>query len=334
MERKVISVLKLKHGEKREVCGFYKKPLDLLLFAGSLREKNKISNIFKTLVCLLMFAVFFAGYEGKEGVSQELSGELSKEKKKMPQKLSGELKIAGCNGLRSAIQECAKRFMEKYPKVKITVSGGGCDYGIKGAGEGEIDIGLAGRNAKPEEKEKYPDLKLVVIGKKAIAIIVHSNNPVRELTLEQASKIFAGDITNWKELGGFDKDIHVIIREEGIGRKMFEKLVMRPYKKKITANATVKLSYEEVKATVSKDKSSIGYILLGYLDNTVKPLKINGVEPTIQNVLSGDYPITKTFYLITKGEPSELEKAFIDFVLSEEGQKIMEDMGYIRIKIN
>lgn len=270
------------------------------------------------LAGLLMFAVSLAGCQQKEGVLQELSGELT---------------IAGSTTLLPINQECARLFMEKYPDVRISVSGGGSGHGIKSVGAGEIDIGAASRDIKPAEKEKYPDLKPIAIGKDSVAIVVHPNNPVSELTMEQVSKIFAGDITNWKEVGGFDKDIRVITREEGSGTKeVFEKFVMKPYGKEITAKASVKPSNGEIRATVSKDESSIGYISLGYVDDTVKALKIDGVEPTVQNVLSGDYPIVRTLYLITKGEPSELEKAFIDFVLSEEGQKVVEDMGYIKIK--
>ncbi|MHC1635634.1 MAG: substrate-binding domain-containing protein, partial [Candidatus Methanospirareceae archaeon] len=180
--------------------------------------------------------------------------------------------------------------------------------------------------------EKYPDLKPVVIGKDSVAIVVHPSNEISELTMEQVSRIFAGEIKNWKEVGGKDAEIRVITREEGSGtRETFEKYVMKPYKREITGEASVKLSNGEVRATVSKDENSIGYLSLGYVDPSVKALKIDGVEATIENVLSGDYPISRNLYLITKGEPSELEKVFIDFVLSEEGQRVVEDMGYIRV---
>ena len=294
--------------------------LDKVKFNKNVRKENKFSKVFKgiILISLLILGVILAGCQEKREVSQELSGEL---------------KIASCEGLVPLVQEWARLFREKYPDVKINISGKKCGYVIKLVGEDKIDVGFIGRNIKPDEKKKYPDIKQEIeVGKKSVTIIVHPNNPVNELSLEQVAKIFAGDITNWKEVGGPDKDIKVIIREEGCEREILEKLVMKPYKKNITKNALVKHSYEDIKTTVSKDESSIGYISLNYRDDTVKPLKINGVEPTVQNVLSGDYPITKTFYLITKGEPSELEKVFIDFVLSEEGQKVMEDMGYIRVK--
>jgi len=124
----------------------------------------------------------------------------------------------------------------------------------------------------------------------------------------------------------------VITREEGSGtREVFEKFVMKPSEKEIAGKASVKPSNGEVRATVSGDEKSIGYLSLGYVGPSVKAVKIDRVEATVDNVLAGKYPIVRTLYLITKGEPSELEKAFIDFVLSEEGQNVVEDMGYIKL---
>ena len=246
--------------------------------------------------------------------------------------LSGQLTIAGSTTVLPINQECARLLKEKYPALRISVAGGGSGHGIKSVGAGEIDIGAASRDVKPSEMERYPDLKPVAIGKDSVAIVVHPSNRVNELTMEQASKIFAGEITNWKEVGGADEAIRVITREEGSGtREVFEKYVMKPFERELTGKASVKPSNGDVRATVSGDKNSIGYLSLGYLDPSVKAVKIDGVEATVKNVLAGKYPIVRTLYLITKGEPDELEKAFIDFVLSEEGQKVVEDMGYIRL---
>ncbi len=251
-----------------------------------------------------------------------------------PAELSGELTIAGSTTVLPINQECARILMEKNPALRISVSGGGSGHGIKAVGAGEIDIGAASRDVKSKEMETYPDLKPVGIGKDSVAIVVHPSNPVSELTMEQVSKIFSGEITNWKEVGGADEGIRVITREEGSGtREVFEKFVMKPSEKEIAGKASVKPSNGEVRATVSGDENSIGYISLGYVDPSVKAVKIDGVEATVENVLSDKYPIVRTLYLITKGEPGELEKAFIDFVLSEEGQKVVEDMGYIKLAV-
>jgi len=249
-----------------------------------------------------------------------------------PAELSGELTIAGSTTVLPINQECARLLMDKNPALRISISGGGSGHGVKSVGAGEIDIGVASRDVKSKEMETYPDLKPVGIGKDSVAIVVHPANGVSELTMEQASKIFAGEIKNWKELGGADEAIRVITREEGSGtREVFEEFVMTPSEKEISGAASVKPSNGEVRATVSGDEKSIGYLSLGYVDPSVKAVKIDGVEATVENVLSDKYPIVRTLYLITKGEPDELEEAFIDFALSEEGQKVVEDMGYIKV---
>ncbi|MHC1567941.1 MAG: phosphate ABC transporter substrate-binding protein [Candidatus Syntropharchaeia archaeon] len=246
---------------------------------------------------------------------------------------SGELTIAGSTTVLPINQECARILMEKNPDLRISVSGGGSGHGIKAVGAGDIDIGAASRDVKPEEMEMYPDLKPVKIGIDSVAIVVHPDNSVEDLTLEQLSEIFAGEIKNWKEMGGADGEIRVVTREEGSGtRDCFEKYVMKPFDREITGKASVKPSNGEVRATVGNDDKAVGYISLGYVDHTVKAIKIDGVEATVENVLTGEYPIARNLWLITKGEPDEMEKVFIDFVLSEEGQRVVEDMGYIRIK--
>jgi len=246
--------------------------------------------------------------------------------------LSGTLTIAGSTTLQPINAECGRLLMEKNPELRISVSGGGSGHGVRAVGEGEIDVGAASRDVKTKEREGYPDLKPVVIGKDSVAIVVHPNNDVSELTMEQASKIFSGEIENWKEVGGADEAIRVITREEGSGtRDCFEKSVMKPFEKEIAEKASTKMSNGEVSKTVSTDAKSIGYLSLGYVDASVKAVKMDGVAATVKNVLSGDYAITRSLYLITKGEPGDLEKAFIDFVLSEEGQEVVEDMGYIKV---
>ena len=288
-------------------------------------RENKLSKILKAtiLVSLIILGVFLAGCQGKE---------------ETPQELSGELKITSRAVLVPLIKEWAKVFMEKHPNVKINVSGNKCANVTKLVGEGKANLGFMGRELTSAEKEKYPDLKQVIVGKRnrSIVIIVHPNNPVNELSLEEIAKIFAGEITNWKEVGGPDKDIHVVVIEKGCKRAILNKLVMKPYKKNVTANALTKQSFEEIIDVVSEDENSIGYVYPKYINETVKDrvkvLKIDGVEPTNENIMSGRYPLTEYVYILIRKEPSELEKAFMHFVLSEEGQKIMEDMGYIRIK--
>ncbi|HID19796.1 MAG TPA: phosphate ABC transporter substrate-binding protein [Methanophagales archaeon] len=246
--------------------------------------------------------------------------------------LSGELTIAGSTTVLPINQECARVLMVENPELRISVSGGGSGHGVKAVGEGAIDIGAASRDVKSKEMEMYPDLKPVVVGKDSVAIVLHPSNPVSDLTMEDASKIFSGEITNWKDVGGTDGEIRVITREGGSGtRDCFETSVMKPFDREIAGKASVKPSNGDIRATVSRDEMSIGYLSLGYVDESLKTVKIDGVEAREENVLSGDYPISRSLYIITKGAPSELEKAFIDFVLSEDGQKMVGEMGYIKL---
>jgi phosphate transport system substrate-binding protein len=250
----------------------------------------------------------------------------------IPTGLSGELTIAGSTTVLPINQECARLLMDANPDLRISVSGGGSGHGVKSVGAGEIDIGAVSRDVKSSELELYPDLKPVAIGKDSVAVVVHPSNAVSDLTLEQVAQIFSGEITNWKDVGGADAAIRVITREEGSGtRETFETYVMTPFELDIAARASVKSSNGEVRATISSDDRSVGYLSLGYVDASLKALLIGGIEATVENVVAGDYPIQRSLYLITKGDPDELEQAFLGFVLSSEGQAVVEDMGYIKV---
>ena len=270
------------------------------------------------VLILVMSLVFSAGCMGDDDTTSE--------------GLDGRLTIAGSSTLLPINQECARVLMDNNPNLRISVSGGGSGHGVKAVGSNEVDIGAASRDVKSKEMEEYPGIKPVGIGLDSVAIVVHPSNSVDELTMEEASRIFSGEITNWNEVGGSDSDIHVVTREDGSGtRDVFEKFVIDPYEVEIAAEASVKPSNGEIRASVSRDENSIGFVSLGYIDSSIKGVKIDGVEPAVENVLSEDYKITRTLYLITNGEPDELEKAFIDFVLSEGGQEIVEDLGFIKI---
>ena len=242
--------------------------------------------------------------------------------------------IRGSTTVLPIAQRAAEAYMEKHPDVDIRVSGGGSSVGVQSVGEGIADIGMASRELKDEEKSRYPDLKPVVIAKDGIAIIVHPDNPVTSLTLEQIRGIYNGTYTNWKEVGGPDEEIVVVNRDSASGtREFFWKHVM--HKEDFVATALEKNSNGAVKQTVSQTPNAIGYVGLGYLDGSVKALKIKKdgeeIEPTVENVLNGKYPIARSLYMITNGEPEGLVKDFIDFVLSEEGQKIVEEEGFVPI---
>ena len=248
------------------------------------------------------------------------------------EKESKTLSLAGSTTVEPIASKAAEVYMEKHPDVKVTVQGGGSGTGIKMVGEGTVDIGNASRKIKDKEKDLYPDLVGTIIAYDGIAIVVHPSNPVENLTKQQLQDIYAGKITNWKEIGGEDREIVVVTRAEGSGtRDTFIELVMNKGKVEETSRALQKPSNGAVKATVAGNESAIGYIGLGYVDDTVKPVKINNILPSSETVKNGTYPISRALYMYTKGEPSGVTKEFIDFVLSKEGQNIVEEVGFIRI---
>ncbi|ABR55859.1 phosphate binding protein [Methanococcus aeolicus Nankai-3] len=245
--------------------------------------------------------------------------------------LSGTLKIEGSTTVLPIAKEAAKQFMIKNPKVKVEVSGGGSGVGVKAAGQGLADIGMASREIKSAEKETYPELITHPVGLDGVAIVVNPANPVKSITKEQIKKIYAGEITNWKELGGNDAQINVYTRDEESGTRevFFEKALD---KSKIFERATVVTSNGNMKSAVKGDENAIGYLSIGYIDNNVKGLEFEGALPTEENVKNGKYKVSRNLNMITNGEPKGLAKEYLDFVLSPEGQEIVKKEGYMPIK--
>lgn len=233
--------------------------------------------------------------------------------------LKGTITIAGSTSVQPLSEELASAFREKYPNVNINVAGGGSGAGIKAAQEGTAEIGASSRDLKSEE---IGALNKTLIARDGIAVVVHPQNSVNELTIEQARKIFAGEITNWKDVGGKSAAINLFTREEGSGtRDAFQEMVMGK-DKKISSKAGVLNATGALRTAVAGDVNGIGYISLGSLNKSVKALKIDGVEATEATILDETYKIARPFLYLTKGEPEGIVKAYIDFVLSPEGQKI------------
>ncbi|MEM2875033.1 MAG: phosphate ABC transporter substrate-binding protein [Candidatus Hadarchaeales archaeon] len=241
---------------------------------------------------------------------------------------SRSINVAGSTTVLPVAQMCAERWMETHPNDTISVSGGGSGVGIASLIEGRCDIANASRAVKSSENEQAGG-RIVEhkIALDAIAVVVHPDNPVNELTTEQIKKIYLGEITNWSQVGGSNIPIAVYTRESTSGTyETFHELVMR--KENITPNALTTTSNGEMRQNVSTNPNAIGYVGIGYISG-VKALRINGVSPSSQTVQNGTYPIRRYLYMYTLGEPTGLAKDFIDFVKGPEGQQIVQEKGFV-----
>ena len=225
--------------------------------------------------------------------------------------LSGTLDIAGGTAHIPVMKGAAKNIMTANPDIRITVAGGGSGVGVQQVGEGLVQIGNTGRALKEKEIAKY--------GLQSFPLAI---------TARQAQDIFAGKITNWKALGGADAPITVYTREDGSGtREVFVEKALK--KGPIVASANVVNSNGAMKTAIGQDKLGIGYVGIGHVDKSVAALTFDKMIPSQENAASGAYTLTRLLYMNTKGAPSGLTKAFIDYIYSPEGSAIIEKSGYI-----
>ncbi|ADI01149.1 MAG TPA: phosphate ABC transporter substrate-binding protein [Syntrophothermus lipocalidus] len=278
-------------------------------------------RIVSTLVAVFLFSVLISGCGGKAGAPKDGAG-------KTEEGLKGTITVAGSTSVQPFSEVLAEAFMAENPKARVNVQGGGSSQGIEAARSGAAEIGASSRDLKPEEKE---GMREFVIAKDGIVVVVNPANKVNELSVAQVRDIFLGKITNWKQVGGEDAPITLVTREAGSGtRDGFENLVMN--KEPISDKALVANSTGAVRTTVAGDRNAIGYMSMASIDSGVKALAVDGVKPDRETVKSGQYKISRPFIYVTKGEPTGLAEAFIEFVLSEEGQKIIEREGAVAVK--
>ena len=247
---------------------------------------------------------------------------------------SGRLSVSGSTTVLPIAQALAERFMALNPGADIQISAGGSSVGVSAVGEGTADIGMASRELKEAETTKYTTLVPVPIARDAIVMIVHPSNPVPPLAPGQIRDIYAGNITRWQDVGGSDAAIVLVGRDSAAGtREVFTEKIMGTVN--TTPSMLEKNSNGAVQTSVAPNPGAIGYVGLGYVDATVRALdlQVNGtaVAPSVENVKSGAYPLSRELFFVTRGEATGLAKQFIDFTLSVEGQQIIEDEAFIAI---
>ncbi len=222
--------------------------------------------------------------------------------------------------------------------VDVLVQGGGSSAGPIALANNVAQIASSSRKLTNEESK---NLNVFVIAHDVLAIVIHPSNPVNNITIEKLKDVLSGKITNWKDLGApFDKPIQLVNDSSGNGtRAAIEELIMGKSKETrssgtpITLKSVVTNSSSEMKANIANFKYSLGYLPFSYLDNTVKPLSINGVPPTYAAAYKADYPLFRDLYYAIKKGSAGLDLAYIYYVLSPEGQDIVVQEGFLPIKI-
>jgi phosphate transport system substrate-binding protein len=241
----------------------------------------------------------------------------------------------------------AERYTAVHPEVRISVTGGGSGTGIAALINGTVDIANASRKIKEKEVEKAEENGVSpvehVIARDAIAVVIHPDNPVDQLTIQQISDIYSGVIVNWQDVGGEDRPIVLLSRESNSGTHVFflEQVVRRGHKNDPTLFSPDTLllpSSEGISTEVRQNRNAIGYDGLGYVtpdQKVVAVAQVVGAEhilPTVDTVNSGEYPIARDLYMYTAGEPEGLVATDLSWIVGDEAQAIVAELGFVPLQ--
>jgi phosphate transport system substrate-binding protein len=250
--------------------------------------------------------------------------------------------IKGSDTMVQLMSSWAESFKKKFPEVEVSVTGGGSGTGIAALLNGTTDICASSREMQEKEKNQAQQNKVTpkefIVARDGLAVFVNKDNPINELTMEQIKKIYTGAYKNWKEVGGPDQPINALSRENSSGTYVFFQehvLAKQDYAKEVR----LMTSTSAIVQSVNSEKFSIGYGGIAYaLSGGVKIINVKkddsstAITPSEKTVLDGSYPIARPLYLYFNGEPKDNMKSFLDFCLSDEGQKVVTEIGYIKVK--
>ncbi|MDD5078626.1 MAG: phosphate ABC transporter substrate-binding protein [Candidatus Omnitrophica bacterium] len=243
--------------------------------------------------------------------------------------------IEGSTTVLPIAQRAAEVYMDQNPGANISVRGGGSGVGIASLLDKSCDIADASRPIKDKELDKAVtngvDATANIVAMDGLAVIVNASNNVSKMSKKQVKDIFTGKISNWSQVGGSDEKIVVVSRDTSSGT--FEAfLTMVLSGDKTRPDALMQASNQAVATTIASTPGAIGYVGLGFISPSVKAVEIDGVMPSKETVVSGKYPITRPLFMYTNGKPKGAVKEFIDFILSDEGQKIVEEEGFVGLR--
>ncbi|TAM42736.1 phosphate ABC transporter substrate-binding protein [bacterium] len=257
------------------------------------------------------------------------------------------IQMKGSDTMVNLAQSWAEKYMEKNPGAFIAVTGGGSGTGLSSLISGSCDIAASSRNIKDKEislaKQKGINPYEIKVALDGLAVVVNPQNPVSSLTLDQMAGIFTGKISNWKEVGGKDQKIVILSREVNSGTHVyFKEHVLRKNnpdsREEFAPQALLLSSSQAIADEVAGNPSAIGYYGMGYISNKQKAIAVakdaqsEYISPTIDNVLSGKYPISRPLFLYTNGEPQGLVKKFVDYALSKEGQDVVVKTDFVPVR--
>jgi len=289
-----------------------------------------MNRYLKALAVALLVVTGFATGCGREDTSSPGSAD------------SGTLTIKGSDTMVHLVTAWVEDYMEAHPNTLISVTGGGSGTGIAAMINGTTGLCMASREVKSREQEQARAQGItfheMTVARDGIAVVVHPQNPVSDLTMDQLRQIFNGTLRNWNQVGGPDQSIQVLSRESNSGTYVFfneQVLEKDDYGREVRLMP----SSAAIVQSTSQDHWSIGYVGLGYAEGAaVKVIAVKqdaagpAVHPSLDTVRDGSYPIARPLYLYTNGEPTGLTKAVVDFALSEGGQRIVQETGYIPLR--
>lgn len=243
--------------------------------------------------------------------------------------------IEGSTTVLPIAQKAAEVFMDSNPGADISVRGGGSGVGVASLIDKNCDIADSSRPMKDTEYEKAAgngvEVKANVIAMDGLCVIVHPSNTVDAMAKSKVKDIFTGKISNWKDVGGSDEKIVIVSRDSSSGTfEAFGALVLDGAK--VRPDALLQASNQAVASTISRTPGGIGYVGLGYVTSSVKAVDVDGVKANKETVLSGKYPVSRPLFMYTNGAPKGLVKEFIDYILSDKGQKLVEEEGFVGLK--
>ena len=250
------------------------------------------------------------------------------------------IKISGSTTVLPIVQKAADQYMAAHPDADIQISSGGSGVGIQAIGAKTVDIGMSSREVTKDEMKKYPSFVVTSVAQDGIAVIVNPANEIQYITLDQIRDIYLGKITKWTQITGANvpntnNQIVIIGRDSASGtRTYFDETLL--LKATPTKTMLEKNSNGAVLQTIDQTPGSIGYVSIGFVSKDVKALPIwynfdKIVAPTLENVKSKTYPVSRDLYVITNGQPTGLAGDFIKYILSPDGQKIVSDEGYVTL---